>query len=143
MKRLIILVAVLFMTSAQADWDWYKNNKDLGLELNKVNLKTMTKMGKLESRKCLRFLQYTDPHTMEGEEIIAYLSDKKEKCYPSKLISNQILNWYDAEKSKYVEIYNGLQNDLIFRHDVVELMDLTVAITNKMKLNNTLISSQL
>ena len=143
MKRLIILVALIFTTTAQADWDWYKNNKDLGLELNKSNLKTTTRMAKLEARKCLRFLQYTDPHTMEGEEITAYMADWKEKCYASRLVNNQILNWYDAEESKYIDIYNELQNELLFRQDTRELMDLSNAITNKMKLNNTLISSQL
>lgn len=136
MKRLIILVAFLFMTSAQADSDWYKENKDLGLELNKLNLKTVVTLAKIESRKCLRFLQYADAHDFHLR-----MTEWKNKCYASRLTGNTLANWQDADAEKFMKVARLLEKDLYFVHDLTEYMGNTVAITNKMKINTIIMKS--
>ena len=141
MNRLIILIALIFTTTAQADSNWVYSEKDLGLELNKGNLKTVIRMGKLEKRKCLRFLQYSDPHTMTAKEIADHRREWKEKCYAGLIIGNQISKWYQAEQTKYKSIWKGLSKDYMFRHDAREFTDLTIAITNELQLDKILFSS--
>jgi len=128
MKRLIILIAVLFSTTAQADW--YKDTTTtLDLSLDKGNLKAVTAMARSEGFKCEYYLTLTDADSFNHDEW-------QKECYGFKIVSNTINTWQTATETKeqFMTVAYELEHDISWRQDLGSYIQKMANITSRMQL---------
>ena len=128
MKRLIILVALIFTTTAQADW--YKDNTTtLDLRLDRGNLKAVTAMARSEGFKCKYYLALIDASSFNEAEW-------KKECYGFKIVSNTINTWQTSTETKeqFMTVAYELEHDISWRQDLKSYIQKMADISSRMKL---------
>ena len=128
MKRLVIIIAVLFSTTAQAHW--YKDTTTtLDLRLDKGNLKAVTAMARSEGFKCEYYLATIDASSFNEAEW-------KKECYGFKIVSNTINTWQTSTETKeqFVQVAYELEHDRSWRYDLKSYIQKMANIGSRMKL---------
>lgn len=128
MKRLIILIAVLFSTTAQADW-YRDTTTTLDLRLDRGNLKAVTAMARSEGFKCEYYLTLTDADSFNNDEW-------KKECYGFKIVSNTMNTWQTATETKeqFEKVFYELEQDISWRQDLRSYIQKMANISSRMKL---------
>lgn len=129
MNRLIIIIAVLFSTTAQADW-YRDNTTTLDLELNKMNLVSVMGIAKTQARKCHRFLRLADVNQDLDQ------AQWRAECVGNHIVGNTMTQW--LKQTNWMPVFMQARQDIGFKIDFDTYIKETKSISNILHLMTVL-----